>query len=223
MYFFYSTGSRSIILAVFTYDKNSNTTSNYIHRQSGCNADDYRTLQTVFWKLICYCFLFFLFFQFSFFVLLIPELTHTDSGKTPCPLCSVAYCSLENTACCIFIEESQSRQQMAFVSVYRLLGTMRSLRSSKISLWDLFISTDIWDLFSSAAEYQRCCSVRVTLPAGSLFLFFFLSFEQLREMDLFLAIFETAPASTTAVVPPTTSRRKCQAETTHATERQYNQ
>lgn len=49
------------------------------------------------------------------------------------------------------------------------------------------------------------------------------SFDQLRESDPILAILEMAPAFITAVVPPTMRRRKCQAETTHATEREYNQ
>lgn len=50
-----------------------------------------------------------------------------------------------------------------------------------------------------------------------------LSFDQFMETDPILAILEMAPAFITAVVPPTMRRRKCQAETTHVTEREYNQ
>lgn len=48
-------------------------------------------------------------------------------------------------------------------------------------------------------------------------------FDQLRKNDPILAIFDMAPAFITAVVPPAMRRRKCQAESTHATERKYNQ
>lgn len=50
-----------------------------------------------------------------------------------------------------------------------------------------------------------------------------LSFHTLRKTDPILAFLETAPAFITAVVPPTMRRRKCQAETTHATEREHDQ
>lgn len=42
-------------------------------------------------------------------------------------------------------------------------------------------------------------------------------------MILFFAILELAPAFTTAVVPPALRRRKCQAESTHVTQRKHNQ
>lgn len=50
-----------------------------------------------------------------------------------------------------------------------------------------------------------------------------LSFDQLWQTGPILSILEMAPAFITAVVPPTMRRRKCQAETTHATEREHNE
>lgn len=44
-------------------------------------------------------------------------------------------------------------------------------------------------------------------------------FDQRRENNPILVMLDMAPALITAVVPPAMRRRKCQAESTHATER----
>ncbi len=80
------------------------------------------------------------------------------------------------------------------------------------------VTKTFFALFSPVLLKNR--EVSRTMASSRLFV---LSFDQLKETDPISAFLKVAPAFITAVVPPTMRRRKCQAERTHATEKEYNQ